>query len=115
MKEEEKPIITDPFLTEPMTKDFCLVLDIIEAISHIIRLNFWNNFLLRPGVIHLIRKLYHFFENDIFTVAIRRYVDNVVNKLDPNDEYINYRFYREHCIYEGTKSVKKKEDWKRTY
>ena len=106
-KEEEKPIITDPFIKEPMTKDFCLVLDIDETISHTMRLSFGNYFLLRPGVIHLIKKLYHFFEIDIFTAAIKRYADNIVNKLDPNDEYINYRFYREHCIYEGTKSVKK--------
>ena len=108
-KEKEKPeiIITEPFISEPMTKDFCLVLDIDETISHTMRLSFGNYFLLRPGVIHLIRKLYHFFEIDIFTAAIKRYADNIVNKLDPNDTYINYRFYREHCIYEGTKTVKK--------
>ena len=106
-KEEEKPLVTDPFITVPMTKEFCLVLDIDETISHTMRLSFGNYFLLRPGVIHLIKKLYHFFEIDIFTAAIKRYADNIVNKLDPNDEFINYRFYREHCIYEGTKSVKK--------
>ena len=106
-KEKEQIIVTEPFITEPMTKDFCLVLDIDETISHTMRLSFGNYFLLRPGVIHLIRKLYHFFEIDIFTAAIKRYADNIVNKLDPNDTYINYRFYREHCIYEGTKTVKK--------
>ena len=107
-EEKEKPIeVTEPFITEPMIKDFCLVLDIDETISHTMRLSFGNYFLLRPGVIHLIKKLYHFYEIDIFTAAIKRYADNIVNKLDPNDIYINYRFYREHCIYEGTKSVKK--------
>ena len=107
-EEKEKPVvISEPFITEPMIKDFCLVLDIDETISHTMRLSFGNYFLLRPGVIHLIKKLYHFFEIDIFTAAIKRYADNIVNKLDPNDIYINYRFYREHCIYEGTKSVKK--------
>ena len=110
-KEEEqkndKVEISEPFITEPMTKDFCLVLDIDETISHTMRLSFGNYFLLRPGVIHLIKKLYHFFEIDIFTAAIKRYADNIVDKLDPNDIYINYRFYREHCIYEGTKTVKK--------
>ena len=90
-----------------MTREFCLVLDIDETISHTMRLSFGNYFLLRPGVIHLIRKLYHFFEIDIFTAAIKRYADNIVNKLDPNNTYVNYRFYREHCIYEGTKTVKK--------
>ena len=90
-----------------MTKEFCLILDIDETISHTMRLSFGNYFLLRPGVIHLIKQLYHFYEIDIFTAAIRRYADNIVNKLDPNDIYINYRFYREHCIYEGSKSVKK--------
>ena len=108
-KEKEKPniTITDPFINEPMTKDFCLVLDIDETISHTMRLSFGNYFLLRPGVIHLIKKLYNFYEIDIFTAAIKRYADNIVNKLDPNDNYIKYRFYREHCIYEGTKTVKK--------
>ena len=108
-KEKEKPqiIINEPFITEPMTKEFCLVLDIDETISHTMKLSFGNYFLLRPGVIHLIKKLYHFFEIDIFTAAIKRYADNIVNKLDPNDTYINYRFYREHCIYEGSKTVKK--------
>ena len=113
VKKEEKEktpspvIITDPFISEPMTKDFCLVLDIDETISHTMRLSFGNYFLLRPGVIHLIKKLYNFYEIDIFTAAIKRYADNIVNKLDPNDNYIRYRFYREHCIYEGTKTVKK--------
>jgi len=113
IKKEEKEkapspvIISDPFISEPMTKDFCLVLDIDETISHTMRLSFGNYFLLRPGVIHLIKKLYNFYEIDIFTAAIKRYADNIVNKLDPNDNYIRYRFYREHCIYEGTKTVKK--------
>ena len=108
-KEENKitNVITDPFISEPLTKDFCLVLDIDETISHTMRLSFGNYFLLRPGVIHLIKKLYNFYEIDIFTAAIKRYADNIVNKLDPNDNYIRYRFYREHCIYEGTKTVKK--------
>ena len=108
-KKEEKvnTIITDPFISEPMIKDFCLVLDIDETISHTMRLSFGNYFLLRPGVIHLIKKLYNFYEIDIFTAAIKRYADNIINKLDPNDNYIRYRFYREHCIYEGTKTVKK--------
>ena len=106
-EKEPQIIVTDPFITEPLTKDFCLVLDIDETISHTMRLSFGNYFLLRPGVIHLIKKLYHFFEIDIFTAALKRYADNIVDKLDPKDAYINYRFYRNHCIYEGSKSVKK--------
>ena len=106
-KERNEAMINEPFITEPMAKDFCLVLDIDETISHTMRLSFGNYFLLRPGVIQLIKKLYNFFEIDIFTAAIKKYADNIVNKLDPNNAYINYRFYREHCIYEGTKSVKK--------
>ena len=106
-KEKISILITDPFISEPLTKDFCLVLDIDETISHTMRLSFGNYFLLRPGVIHLIKKLYNFYEIDIFTAAIKRYADNIINKLDPNDHYIRYRFYREHCIYEGTKTVKK--------
>ena len=62
-----------------MVKDFCLVLDIDETISHTMRLSFGNYFLLRPGVVRLIKKLYNFYEIDIFTAAIKRYADNIVN------------------------------------
>ena len=96
-----------PFIKKELDKKFCLVLDIDETLSHMINLPFGNYFLVRPGVIDLLKELYSYYEIDIFTAALKHYADNILNKLDRDNIYISYRLYRCHCTYEDGKSVKK--------
>jgi len=98
-----------PFIKEEMQKNkkFCLVLDIDETISHLIKLPFGNYFLIRPGVIELLNELYNYYEIDIFTAALPHYADNILNKLDKDNKYFSYRLYRCHCNWEEGKSIKK--------
>ena len=96
-----------PFIKKELDKKFCLVLDIDETLSHMIKLPFGNYFLVRPGVLDLLKELYSFYEIDIFTAALKHYADNIINKLDKDNIYISYRLYRCHCTYEDGKSVKK--------
>ena len=72
-----------------------------------IKLPFGNYFLVRPGVLDLLKELYSYYEIDIFTAALKHYADNIINKLDKDNIYISYRLYRCHCTYEDGKSVKK--------
>ncbi len=99
--------INAPYIKKEMDKKFCLVLDIDETLSHMIKLPFGNYFLVRPGVIDLLKELYSYYEIDIFTAALKHYADNILNKLDRDNMYISYRLYRCHCTYEDGKSVKK--------
>ncbi len=96
-----------PFIKKELDKKFCLVLDIDETLSHMIKLPFGNYFLVRPGVLDLLKELYSYYEIDIFTAALKHYADNIINKLDKDNIYISYRLYRCHCTYEDGKSVKK--------
>ena len=96
-----------PFIKKELDKKFCLVLDIDETLSHMIKLPFGNYFLVRPGVMDLLKELYTYYEIDIFTAALKHYADNIINKLDKDNIYISYRLYRCHCTYEEGKSVKK--------
>ena len=96
-----------PFIKKELDKKFCLVLDIDETLSHMIKLPFGNYFLVRPGVIDLLKELYCYYEIDIFTAALKHYADNILNKLDKDNIYISYRLYRGHCTYEDGKCVKK--------
>ena len=99
--------VNPPFIKAKMEKKFCLVLDIDETLSHTIKLPFGNYFLVRPGALELIKDLSYYYEVDIFTAALKHYADNILNKLDRNNNYISYRLYRCHCTYEDGKSVKK--------
>ena len=103
----ENESVNAPYIRKELDKKFCLVLDIDETLSHMIKLPFGNYFLVRPGVMDLLKELYNYYEIDIFTAALKHYADNIVNKLDRDNIYISYRLYRCHCTYEDGKSVKK--------
>ena len=110
IENKENVINTNPpFIKEamPKNKKFCLVLDIDETISHLVKLPFGNYFLIRPGVIELLKELYNYYEIDIFTAALQHYADNILNKLDKENKYFSHRLYRCHCNWEEGKSVKK--------
>ena len=91
----------------PKSKKFCLVLDIDETISHLIKLPFGNYFLIRPGVKELLEELHKYYEIDIFTAALQNYADNILDKLDQKNIYFSHRLYRCHCSWEEGKSIKK--------
>ena len=111
INEDKNKTINIPYIKEEMSKNkkFCLVLDIDETISHLVKLPFGSYFLIRPGVIELLKELYHYYEIDIFTAALQHYADNILDKLDKKNEYISYRLYRYHCSWEEGKSIKKLE------
>ena len=95
-----------PFIKSSMKKEFCLVLDIDETISHSMKLSFGYYFLLRPGTIDFLNELSNYYEIDIFTSSLKHYADFIINKIDPDGNLISYRLYKHHVTYENGKSVK---------
>ena len=53
---------------------------------------------LRPGVQKFLAEISKNFEVGIFTAALPEYADAAINYLDPEDKYIKFRLYRNHCI-----------------
>ena len=96
-----------PYIKTKMEKKFCLVLDIDETITHTLKLPFGDYFLVRPGVKEFLKEMVKYFEIVIFTSSPKSYADNILDKIDINNEFFNYRLYRRHVIYENGNSVKK--------
>ena len=96
-------IIKTPYITTPMSKKFCLVLDLDETITHNTPSNY---FLVRPGTINFLNEVSKFYEIIIFTSAHQNYADNILNRLDPEKKNISFRFYKQHTYVEENKIIK---------
>ena len=96
-------IIKTPYITTKMQKNFCLVLDLDETITHNTPANY---FLVRPGTINFLTEISKYYEIIIFTSAQQNYADNILNRLDPEKKFISYRFYKQHTYIEENKIVK---------
>jgi len=98
---------TVPFIKSPMKKNYCLVLDMDETISHTLKLPYGYYFLLRPGTIDFLKEVSKYYEIIIFTSSQKSYADNILNKIDIEGNLISHRLYKNHVIFEKGKSVKK--------
>ena len=96
-------IIKTPYITTKMQKNFCLVLDLDETITHNTPAYY---FLVRPGTINFLTEISKYYEIIIFTSAHQNYADNILNRLDPEKKFISYRFYKQHTYIEENKIVK---------
>ncbi|OMJ65335.1 hypothetical protein SteCoe_38454 [Stentor coeruleus] len=56
------------------------------------------DFSVRPYARELLEYASNNFELVIFTASQKSYADRILNFLDPNNEFISMRIYREHCI-----------------
>ena len=104
---ENDLIPTAPYIKPEMKKKFCLVLDIDETITHTLKLPMGDYFLVRPGVKEFLEEMAKNFEVVVFTSSPKSYADNILDKIDINNEYFNYRLYRRHVTYENGVSIKK--------
>ena len=96
-------IIKTPYITTPMKKNFCLVLDLDETITHNLPSKY---FLVRPGTLSFLKEISEFYEIIIFTSAHQNYADNILNRLDPENKFISFRFYKQHTYIEENKVIK---------
>jgi len=53
---------------------------------------------IRPHVQEFLKEMSQLFEIIIFTASHSCYANVVLNILDPNNEFITYRLFRDHCL-----------------
>lgn len=111
-KISEKTIYLPPRKTKKMKT---LVLDLDETLVHCtenldfpgdiqIPIRFSNgekvpcSVSIRPNAINFLKAMSKLFEIVIFSASHRNYANEILNLLDPKNEYITYRIFRENCI-----------------
>ena len=88
-----------PFLTNKSNKPYTLVLDLDETLIHF-KSNPNNEssgkIMIRPFLYDFLKNIKKDFELIIFTAATQDYADPIINAIEKDEKYFDYRLYRIH-------------------
>ena len=85
---------------------YTLVLDLDETLVHFMYTPSGGTFLIRPYCFKFLELMSKYFEIVIFTAAMKEYADSILDIIDPEKKYINFRLYRHHTTISGITFVK---------
>ncbi len=93
--------VAPPYLKTKNLKNYTLVLDLDETIIHF-KVNPNNDsegvLRVRPGIFEFLEKLGKYYEIIVFTAATQDYADLLIDAIEENKIYFDYRLYRQHTI-----------------
>ena len=91
--------VSVPFLTNKSNKPYTLVLDLDETLIHF-KSNPNNEssgkIMIRPFLYDFLKSIKKDFELIIFTAATQDYADPIINAIEKDEKYFDYRLYRIH-------------------
>ena len=88
--------VTTPYIKIKNIKSFSLILDVDETLAHF-KIN-KGILRIRPGVIPFLKEVGKYYELIAFTEATQDYGDLIIDAIEENSIYFDYRFYRQHTI-----------------
>ena len=90
-----------PYIGNKSNKPYTLVLDLDETLIHF-KANPNNEesgtIKIRPYLYQFLDKIKKYYELVVFTAATQEYADPIINALEANKKYFDYRLYRDHTI-----------------
>ena len=90
-----------PYLDKKCNKQYTLVLDLDETLIHF-KPNPNNEesgtIKIRPFLMEFLAKIKEYYELVVFTAATQEYADPIINALETNGKFFDYRLYRMHTI-----------------
>jgi len=98
---EELEEIPFPYLKQEPLHKYTLVLDLDETLIHFKIDPYDENkglLRLRPGIFDFLDSMKKYYELVVFTAATQEYADPILDALEKNTLYFDYRLYRKHCI-----------------
>ena len=76
---------------------YTLVLDLDETLAHVTNQNNKNKIILRPYLHEFLRTMKHYYELVLFSFGTKEYVDPIVNIIEKNEKFFEYKLYRQHA------------------
>ena len=76
---------------------YTLVLDLDETLAHVSNQNNKNKVILRPYLHEFLRTMKHYYELVLFSFGTKEYVDPIVDIIEKNEKFFEYKLYRQHA------------------
>ena len=93
--------VAPPYLKTKNLKKYTLVLDLDETIINF-KINSSNEsegvLRVRPGIYEFLETVGKYYEIVVFTVATQEYADLIIDAIEENKIYFDYRLYRQHAV-----------------
>ena len=104
------PEIKPPYIKEELTKKFSLVLDLDETLISLDRNKGSKNskgvLKLRPGLMQFLIKIRKYYEMVVFTSGTKEYADQIIDVIESDEKYFDYRLCREHTLFYNNEFIK---------
>ena len=85
-----------PYIKTPAIKRYTLILDLDKTLSY--KNNETNEIILRNGLFSFLSSLKPFYELILFSLDSKNFCDNIINMIERDKKYFDYKFYKEHSI-----------------
>ena len=104
-------VIQIPYLNKESLKKYTLVLDLDETLIHFKvdsdSTDEGTGILhFRPGLFEFLEQVSNYYEIVVFTAATKDYANPIIDAIEQNKIYFDYRLYREHTVIIGNDFVK---------
>ena len=104
------PEIRPPYIKSKLRKKFSLVLDLDETLISLERKKMDKNskglLKLRPGLFKFLSKMKKFYEIIIFTSGTKEYADQIIDLIESEEKFFDFRLYREHTLFYKNEFIK---------
>ena len=100
VKRNKKEIINNkieiPYIKTPSMKKYTLILDLDKTLSY--KNNKTGEIILRNGLFSFLSTIRPFYEIISFSLESKIFCDSIMNMIEQDKKYFDYKFYKEHSI-----------------
>ena len=96
VKRKKETKIENPFIKSPLMKKYSLILSLDKTLSY--KNNKTNAIILRNGLFSFLSTIKPFFELILFSIDSQDFSYPIINMIENDKKYFDYKFYKDHCV-----------------
>ena len=96
VKRKKETKIENPFIKSPLMKKYSLILSLDKTLSY--KNNKTNAIILRNGLFSFLSTIKPFFELILFSIDSQDFSEPIINMIENDKKYFDYKFYKDHCV-----------------